>query len=95
MIWGHLFSEREGEGRILTDNLYPMMKHFYPHRSALFQDDEALFNGKKGSLNGVCMKMIEIICYVTLQACVHRMSSKEICIGGSQLLRLIAEAAVS
>ena len=26
---------------VLSDDLYPMMKHFYPDGSALFQDDNA------------------------------------------------------
>ena len=35
----------------LTDQLYPMMKHFYPDGSGLFQDDNTPIH--KESLNGL------------------------------------------
>ncbi len=41
-----------------VDHLNPMMKHFYPDRSGLFQDDNAPTTGHQGLLNGLMnMKM--------------------------------------
>ena len=33
---------------VLNDHLYPMMKHFYPDGSGLFQDDNASIHGAQG-----------------------------------------------
>ncbi len=36
---------------VLSDHLYPMMKHFYPDGSGPFQNDNAPIHGHEGSLN--------------------------------------------
>lgn len=41
---------------ILTDQLYPMMKHFYPIGRGLFQEDSAPSTGLAGLPNGLKRK---------------------------------------
>lgn len=52
MVWGHLFSETKASLQfrkvILTDNLDPMMKHFYSDGNGLFQDDNAPIQREQG-----------------------------------------------
>ncbi len=61
MLWGAFCWQGLGplvplEGRVtanqykvvLNDHLYPMMKHFYPDGSALFQDDNAPIHRARG-----------------------------------------------
>ena len=61
MLWGAFFWHGLGphvslEGRVtanqykvvLSDHLYPMMKHFYPDGSGLFQDDNTLIHRVRG-----------------------------------------------
>ncbi len=50
---------------VLSDHLYPMMKHFYPDGSGLFQDDDAPTYKAWGVTGLMSMKMNEtwIICY--------------------------------
>ena len=38
---------------VLSDHLYPVMKHFYSDGSGLLSDDDASIQRDEGSLNGV------------------------------------------
>lgn len=40
---------------VLSDHLYPVMKHFYPDGSGLFQDDNAYIHT---ALNGLMIKQL-------------------------------------
>ncbi len=46
------FTPSNNDNVVLSNHLYPM-KNVYPERSCLFQDDNALIIGQKGSLNGL------------------------------------------
>ena len=61
ILWGPFFWHGLGplvllKGRVtanqykvvLSDHLYPMMKHFYPDGSGLFQDDNAPIHRARG-----------------------------------------------
>lgn len=49
---------------LLSDYLYPVMKHFYPEGSGLFQDDSTPIPLNEGSLNGGLTEITHIIYYV-------------------------------